>query len=164
MAEAAKTAAGMAASGAAEAPGYSLDDQVGFLMRQANQRHLAIFARMIPDFTPTQFATLAKLAELGSVSQNDLGRQTAMDSATMKGVIDRLVRRGLVASRPDPTDMRRLLITLTEAGRSAYDAHLEAAHAITAETLMPLNPTERAQFLALLRRMIVSRQTSGSGG
>ncbi|MEO0993781.1 MAG: MarR family transcriptional regulator [Pseudomonadota bacterium] len=142
----------------APAAGYRLDDQVGFLMRQANQRHLAIFARMIPEFTPTQFAALAKLAELGSVSQNDLGRQTAMDSATMKGVIDRLARRGLVATRPDPSDLRRLLIALTEEGRAAYEAQVDAAHAITAETLMPLSPTERGQFLGLLERMIMARQ------
>ncbi|MEM9148643.1 MAG: MarR family transcriptional regulator [Pseudomonadota bacterium] len=145
-----------------QALGYRLDEQVGFLMRQANQRHLAIFGRRIPDFTPTQFATLAKLAELGSVSQNDLGRQTAMDSATMKGVIDRLARRGLVSSRPDPSDMRRLLIGLTEAGRAAYADHVAAAEAISTETLAPLSPEERVQFLDLLRRMIAARHSEGT--
>ena len=46
--------------------GYVLDEQVGFLMRVAMQRHTAIFtARMIEALTQTQFAALAKLYEVG---------------------------------------------------------------------------------------------------
>jgi len=41
---------------------YRLDDQVGFLLRVAMQRHTAIFmSRMIEGLTQTQFAALAKL-------------------------------------------------------------------------------------------------------
>ncbi len=136
---------------------YRLDEQIGFIMRQANQRHLSIFSRLIPDFTPTQFATLAKIFEIGTVSQNGLGRQTAMDAATMKGVIDRLSRKGLVSTRPDPTDMRRLLVELTDAGEAAYHANVRAAAEITEETLAPLNSRERAQLANLLGKMIKSR-------
>ena len=133
---------------------YRLDDQIGFIMRQANQRHLAIFGRHIGDFTPTQFATLAKIHEIGTVSQNDLGRQTAMDAATMKGVIDRLSRKGLVTTRPDPTDMRRLLVELTQAGEDAYYDNVDAAVVIIEETLAPLSERERTQLADLLDKMI----------
>ncbi|MCR9136875.1 MAG: MarR family transcriptional regulator [Alphaproteobacteria bacterium] len=136
---------------------YRLDEQIGFLMRQANQRHLSIFGRHIDEYTPTQFATLAKIFEIGTVSQNDLGRQTAMDAATMKGVIDRLSKKGLVSTRPDPTDMRRLLVELTAAGEAAFHSNVLSAHAITEETLAPLNSRERMQLAALLGKMIKSR-------
>lgn len=139
------------------AAGYRLDDQVGFRMRQANQRHLAIFSRHIPDLTPMQFAALAKLSELKRISQNDLGRQTAMDAATMKGVIDRLAKKGLVAGRADPGDRRRRLLTLTPAGAAAYAAHAPAALAITAETLAPLTEPERRRFLKLLAKLAPAR-------
>ena len=89
---------------------YRLEDQVGFLLRKATQRHLGIFAQHIPDLTATQFAALAKLVEHGEISQNHLGRETAMDAATIKGVIDRLRKRGLINSRADPGDSRRLLL------------------------------------------------------
>jgi hypothetical protein len=73
---------------------YVLDEQVGFALRQAQQRHTTIFAaKMIEDLTPTQWAALAKLRELGDCSQNHLGRLTAMDAATIKGVVDRLTAR-----------------------------------------------------------------------
>lgn len=143
----------MTAPKTAQTDDYQLDQQVGFVMRRANQRHLSIFSSFIRDFTPTQFATLAKLHQLGAISQNDLGRQTAMDSATMKGVVDRLAKRDLVTTRPDPTDQRRILIELTDAGRAAYLANEGAAQAISDETLKPLSAAERTQFLALLARL-----------
>lgn len=132
---------------------YRLDDQVGFLLRKATQRHLTIFAGLIPALTPTQFAVLAKLCELGPVSQNALGRQTAMDAATVKGVVDRLRHKGLVASTRDPDDQRRILLAATEAGRAAFDTLRDHAHRITAETLAPLGPAERRSFLSMLARL-----------
>jgi len=133
--------------------GYRLDAQVGFMMRRANQRHLALFAQHIPELTPTQFAALAKLCELGQASQNALGRATAMDVATIKGVVDRLRKRDLVASAPDPDDQRRVFLTPTAEGRALYDSLVEAAHAVTAETLEPLEPAEQRAFLRLLRKL-----------
>ncbi|TDK43965.1 MarR family winged helix-turn-helix transcriptional regulator [Antarcticimicrobium luteum] len=134
-------------------PAYRLDVQVGFLMRRANQRHLALFAQAIPDLTPTQFAALSKLCELGQASQNALGRATAMDAATIKGVVDRLRRRDLVASAPDREDQRRVFLTPTEAGRTLYASVIGAAHTVTAETLAPLAPEEREVFLRLLEKL-----------
>ena len=94
---------------------YALDRQIGFLLRQAQQRHTAIFARlMLDDVTPTQWATLAKLQEIGGCSQNLLGRHVAMDAATIKGVVDRLLARDLVVVAADPSDSRRLTIDLSE--------------------------------------------------
>src|ERR1700744_450619 len=98
-------------------PSYILDEQIGFILRQVWQRHAAIFARDIGiNLAPTQWAARANLAETGPCSQNQLGRLTAMDVATIKGVIDRLTARGLTETAPDPEDGRRLLVSLTRAG------------------------------------------------
>lgn len=132
---------------------YRLDDQIGFLLRKANQRHLAIFARAIPDLTPPQFAALTKLNEVGSASQNQLGQSIAMDAATVKGVIDRLKLRGLVELSSHGSDRRRLLVSLTPAGREAVTALLPLAQAITEETLSPLTPREAATLLKLISRL-----------
>ena len=132
---------------------YSLEKQIGFLLRRATQRHLSIFGAHIAELTPTQFAAIAKLASMGSVSQNELGRETAMDGATIKGVIDRLSARGLVVTRPDDTDKRRLLVALSDDGQSLWDIALKQGHRITEETLEPLRDDEREQFLKLLEKI-----------
>ncbi len=138
----------------APGPPYILDEQVGFLLRQVSQRHAALFAAGIDaDLTMTQWAALAKLAEAGPVSQNHLGRLTAMDAATIKGVTDRLTARGLTETRPDPHDVRRRLVALTRAGRALVARVAPNASRITADTLSPLAPHEREALLALLDRL-----------
>ena len=132
---------------------YLLDQQVGFLLRRVQQRHLAIFFDHIPTLTSTQFAALAKLCEVGSVSQNELGRRTAMDAATIKGVVDRLRTRGLAETIKDRTDQRRLLVRPTKAGRSAFDRYRSAALDVTRETLAPLTQKEADRLLSLLSKL-----------
>ncbi|MCP3399112.1 MULTISPECIES: MarR family winged helix-turn-helix transcriptional regulator [unclassified Bradyrhizobium] len=135
-------------------PSYVLDEQVGFILRQVWQRHSSIFSRDIgTNLTPTQWAALSKLAETGPCSQNQLGRLTAMDVATIKGVIDRLTARGLTETSQDPEDGRRLLVSLTRAGQQLAEKVAPNALAITRETLAPLEPREREMLMALLNKL-----------
>ena len=134
-------------------PEYSLDRQVGYLLRRVTQRHLSIFSAAIPNLTSTQFAAIAKLVELGPQSQNTLGRATSMDAATIKGVVDRLARDGLVETAADPDDRRRLTVSLTAAGEQLYDSRVALALQVTADTLSPLNPEEQVILTALLSRL-----------
>jgi DNA-binding MarR family transcriptional regulator len=108
---------------------------------------------MIEDLTPTQWAALAKLREVGDCSQNHLGRLTAMDAATIKGVIDRLTARGFTTVRPDPRDGRRILVALTPTGSDLYDRAAPIAARITEKTLEPLDEDDRSTLVALLRRL-----------
>ena len=135
-------------------PVYILDEQIGFILRQVWQRHAAIFTRDIGiNLTPTQWAALAKLNEAGPCSQNQLGRLTAMDVATIKGVIDRLTARGLTETSPDPEDGRRLLVSLTRAGREMAEKAAANALAISRETLAPLDSKEREMLIGLLNKL-----------
>lgn len=133
---------------------YDLDQQVGFLLRLASQRHSTIFQKhALENLTPTQFSTLIRLSEMGEISQNHLGRIAAMDVATVKGVVDRLKTKGLVDSRPDQIDKRRAVITLTEKG-SALVRDLEViGKDITQETLSPLTANEQRNLVNLLRKI-----------
>jgi DNA-binding MarR family transcriptional regulator len=132
---------------------YRLDDQIGYVLRRVTQRHLAIFAGMIPEVTTTQFAVLARLTETGPLSQNQLGRATAMDAATIKGVVDRLARLGLAATTADPDDRRRLTVSITAAGAALFAARSQTALDVSHATLDPLNPEERRILLDLLTRL-----------
>lgn len=132
---------------------YRLDEQIGFLLRKANQRHLAIFARHIPDLTPPQFAALAKLWEVGETSQNQLGQLVAMDAATVKGVIDRLRARDLVEIAEHESDRRRIVVSLSAKGRTMIGGLVEEAARITAETIEPLTQRETATLARLLAKL-----------
>lgn len=134
-------------------PPYHLEDQIGFVLRKANQRHIAIFARHIGELTPPQFAALAKLVEVGDTSQNQLGALVAMDAATIKGVIDRLKARDLVALTRHDGDRRRLVVSLTSEGQATVERLLPLAQDITQETVSPLNERELATLMRLLSKL-----------
>ncbi len=134
---------------------YNLEDQVGHLMRRANQRHAAIFFEGLNDqqLTAMQFAVLVKISDEEEVSQNRLGRLAAMDPATVQGVVRRLKERALIDARPDPDDRRRSLWRLSKAGKSLVISAIPIAKQITERTLGPLSKSERNTFLALLRKL-----------
>lgn len=139
----------------AETEGYQLDEQVGFLLRRAHQRHLTIFGeRMVEGLTAVQFSLLLRLVRSDEpMSQNAVGRSVAMDAATTKGVVQRLQARGLISTERDLEDNRRYVLKPTAQGRELIERALPAASTITDETLSPLNPTERKRLLSLLKKL-----------
>ena len=142
------------AAEAAEHGRYVLDDQVGFLLRVALQRHTAIFTtRMIEGLTQTQFAALAKLAEVGPCSQNHLGRLIYLDAATIKGVVDRLGARGLVTALNDPMDRCHRAVALTDRGRQVIEAAMLVAAEITATTRAAFSGDEQRTVTRLLKKL-----------
>ena len=133
---------------------YRLEDQVGYLLRLASQRHSIIFQNRISnDLTPTQFSTLIRVAEKKEVSQNQLGRLAAMDIATIKGVVDRLKAKGLLQVTADPGDKRRSVISLTDAGAQLMEQLYTDGFGISQETLAPLKKFEQETLLVLLRKI-----------
>ncbi len=135
--------------------GFRLEDHVGFLLRKAYQRHAALFVDVAGEhaLTPTQFAALSKVVELGRVTQNRLGRQVAMDPATIQGVIKRLTVRGLIERTQDPMDRRTAVLAPTDAALELIATAVACAQRAHATVLSPLSDDEQAVFLALLRRM-----------
>ena len=133
---------------------YVLDDQVGFMLRVALQRHTSIFTmRMIEGLTQTQFAALAKLAEVGPCSQNHLGRLIYLDAATIKGVVDRLGARGFITALNDPNDRRRRAVALTDRGRQVTEPAMLVAAEITAITFAAFSGDEQRTVTRLLKKL-----------
>lgn len=139
--------------------GYSVESQVGFLLRRAHQRQTAIWQACMAEgigereLTPRQFTALVKVALHGRVTQNQLGRMAAMDPATIQGVVRRLTVRGLVTRAPDPMDRRTAVLSATEAGIALAARGVAHARRATERTLDPLAADERATLLALLARI-----------
>lgn len=134
---------------------YKLDEQVGYLLRLASQRHAVIFQELaILDLTPAQFSVLVRLSEVTTCSQNQLGRLIAMDVATIKGVADRLVKRGLVKRAADPDDKRRSVLSLSQSGLEIVDKLHQMGRDVTRETLAPLTASQQKTFLRLLGKLV----------
>ncbi len=134
---------------------YRLEEQIGFLLRKAHQFATDVFNGQIgaEGVTPTQFSALVKLLDCDEMSQTALGEATAMDPATILGVVQRLAARDLLAVRADPTDGRRRLIQLTRAG-SVLATRLRAiGPRISEHTLAGISGRDRKVLLRLLAHL-----------
>jgi MarR family transcriptional regulator, lower aerobic nicotinate degradation pathway regulator len=143
---------------------YDLDQQIGFRLRLAMQRHTDIFFKnMIFGLTQPQFATLARLLHNGPCSQNDLGRSVALDSASIVGVVSRLKARKLVSVNKDKLDRRRAVIDLTATGRSIVKKAIAKGIIANELTLAALTADERRSLIDLLAKVAVGGDNPTEG-
>jgi DNA-binding MarR family transcriptional regulator len=134
---------------------YRLEDQVGYWLRRAYQRHMAIFTTIMSDLdlTSVQFAALVKLRDMKAVTQTELGRLIGMDKATVSGMVSRLQKRGLLQFRPDPLDRRSRIIALTADGESLLAQALRRIDQVGEDTLAPISVAERMALREMLRKL-----------
>lgn len=135
--------------------GYDVTEQVGHLLRKAYQRHLSIFNDLAAEtqLTSVQFVVLCLLEDLGESSQIELVRATAVDQATIRGVVDRLRARDLVELKKDPSDGRKITLSITAAGRRLLAIMYPKARAISLATVAELNEAERVALIYLLKKI-----------
>jgi DNA-binding MarR family transcriptional regulator len=134
---------------------FTLDDQIGHVLRRAYQAASAHLARRLKPYnlTPRQFAALARLREMGAAPQNRLGDAVDMPRANIHTMVERLGERGLVSATPDPADGRRRIVALTDAGRALVAELIVLDAASTEDALAPLDGRERETLYRLLRRI-----------
>ncbi|KXU93344.1 MarR family transcriptional regulator [Caballeronia megalochromosomata] len=137
---------------------YEVSEQIGHLLRKAYQRHLAIFSQTIgdPQLTAVQFAVLSASLQMGPSSMSDLGKATAIDAATVRGIIERLKGRELIELKTNPADRRKTTVELTDAGRQLVERTTPAAQRVSDLTMSDLNEVERVAALMLLRKLSAS--------
>lgn len=94
--------------------------------------------------------TLAYLRDHPGASQQAMAEQLSMDSNTGVLVLNDLEDLEYVERRRDPSDRRRHLVDITDAGLQALEEAELAQGSIEDEILSGLSASERAEFRALL--------------
>lgn len=100
------------------------------------------------------YTVLAMLANLGSMSQQAIGRKSRIDRATMVKVVDDLERLGLVERRRNADDRRFYDLTLTAEGLAQLAAAEEAVEEMEAIALSPLSAEQQGQLHGLLSSLL----------
>lgn len=138
---------------------FCLDGAIGHLFRRAYQRTSSVLIAQISeyDITPVQFATLARLDEYGSVSQNRLGRLVDIEPGNFHGVVNRLLKRNLIQKMKDKGDQRKINLSLTGEGISLLQKLIPMSEAATEKTLEPLTSSQRLQLYKLLHLIIKNK-------
>ncbi len=91
--------------------------QLTWLGRKSLARELSYYGVTVPQF----YALLSLGKRERACPMNELARATKQASATMTGIIDRLVRMGLVERRRKESDRRVVMVGLTRRGEQLLE-------------------------------------------
>lgn len=151
-------ASAMATDGTAPSDGLasvSLAADLSFLMARANALSLAAGNAALRPFglSVRSFSVLALTVDDHRPTQRDLAAFLRLDPSQVVALVDGLQQRGIVERRPDPNDRRANVLVATDEGREVYSSAVIAARAAERELHSALDPAEREQLAALLRRV-----------
>lgn len=107
----------------------SYRENIVFLLAKAHQRAQGVLKGNLQAFglTPMQCLFMETLWEEDGLSVGEIGRRIALDTATLAGVLDRMVTAGWVRRETDPDDGRVARVYLTQ---KAHDAMADMTAAI----------------------------------
>lgn len=141
-----------------------LRDLIGYHVRRAAGAFLNDFTSALSGTGMRQvlFGILAVIDRDPGVQQGEVGRRLGIKRANMVALINELVEAGWVERRPAAADRRALALSLSPAGRKAFEAALRKIRQHEAEMLSGLSAAERATLADLLGR-ISGRNSDQSG-
>ena len=130
----------------------------GHLVRRLQQNSTQIFTSEMRsariDLTPVQFGALAAISERPGLDQAAIATAIAYDRATVGGVVERLIRKGLVDRTVSQRDRRSRELRLTPEGEALYAEALPVVRGIQEQLVAPLGDADRAEFTRLLRLIL----------
>lgn len=139
--------------------GVELHAEPGHLIRRAHQVAVSTFhnthGRQI---TPVQYAILRALQDTPGMDQVTLADKVALDTSTTADIATRLEAKGWIVRELLPRRQRSL--TLTAEGLAVLAEMLPKVAPMYRELLAPLEPTEQAEFLRLLRKFVQLNETA----
>lgn len=100
--------------------------------------------------TALQYTALTVLRRRDGLTTAQLARNSFVTTQSMADMLAVLERRGLISRAPDPTDRRRVLLSLTGAGRGLLTEHDEVVSALEQRMLAKLSPTQVEQLRSSL--------------
>ena len=137
-------------------------EDLRFKLMRLNWLQHRRFAQEIADLSLTvpQFYTLNSLVTLGGrSSMGTLSRQAHQVSATMTGIVDRLVRDGLVVRDRDQQDRRSVVVEITPAGRRLVECAWERAIGSLDSAFASLTPNERVTATKFIDTLVADIET-----
>ncbi|MEU2109323.1 MarR family winged helix-turn-helix transcriptional regulator [Streptomyces sp. NPDC019507] len=133
-------------------------DRLGFLLARngaiANSRVHHAFESC--GLAARQGTTLMLLGKSGFMSQQALAAALSVDPSVMVAILNDLESARLVERRRDPSDRRRHIVAITEAGRRQLARAQEAVAEVEQGLFADLTPEEVAALRGLLARVRTS--------
>lgn len=102
--------------------------------------------------TTLQYTALTVLARRPHMTSADLARLSFVRAQSTADLVSALAKRELISRSPDPANRRRLLISLTDAGRELLATYDPLVAQLEEQMLADFSASERDDFRELLGR------------
>lgn len=112
------------------------------------------------NLTTAQFNLLLHVKQAQQIEQRQLQQVLGVRSATLAGLIDRLLVHGFIEQHMSNCDARVKYITLTECGHGACDAVADIHASVAATLFAGFSPAELALLKQWLQRVVSNGETS----
>ena len=138
----------------------SLDNQLCFALYACSHEVMRRYAPLLAelDLTYTQYIAMMALWESEPLSMKELGERLKLDSGTLTPMLKKMEAKGLVSRCRDAADERRLVVTLTDEGRSLRESALRVP--LEMSKCVDLEPDEAQELHRLLHKVLSSYEDS----
>lgn len=139
-----------------------LDRFVGYNLRQAQTAAFRDLARLSAQqrLSPGEYGLLVLIARNAGISSIEVSRFYGLAKSALTPVIADLLRRGLVRRVRMPRDRRAYSLSITERGNDTLRQMQKAVDRQEANIAAALDPGEREQLVAMLRRITTALRTT----
>ncbi|HEX7760683.1 MAG TPA: MarR family transcriptional regulator [Caulobacteraceae bacterium] len=127
-----------------------------YLLFQAQRRRDMTFDAALAEggLNITRWRTLSVIRRLDECTMKDLAGFTAIDRTTLTRSVDQLVEQGLVNRATPPGDRRKVVLTLTEAGDTFFQAAIGLLDAFNREALEGVSAERQLVVLDVLQTVL----------
>ena len=136
----------------------SVEDELGWALGAIMRSYLRVAGGAVADVPggPRGYLVLATVGQGELSTQLALAQHLGIDRTAMTYLLDDLENAGLLERRPDPSDRRARLVTLTETGLSRLCELQRGLHQAEEGLLEPLAHEERTVLRELLQRLAMT--------
>ncbi|MFM9939011.1 MAG: MarR family winged helix-turn-helix transcriptional regulator [Hyphomicrobiaceae bacterium] len=127
----------------------------GWLTADVSRLMRTIFDRRVRQLglTRPQWQAIVRLKRRPGASQSELADMMEIEKAPAGRIVDRMVEKGWIERRPDPSDRRINRIYLTELGERVHATIWPISEATVADALSDLSEADKDRLTRLLSRV-----------
>lgn len=138
---------------------HFLESLVGYNSRRATLVIIGSFLEKMAvfDLRPVDFSVASLILHNPGVTSRQLCATLGLLPPNLVGLLNALVKRGLITRRPHPNDGRAMGLHPTPDGKKLIQKAEKVAFSLEAESTAGLTPTERKNLIRLLQKVYLTQ-------
>ena len=128
-----------------------IDTLIPEIMKNVDFTTLTDIFGMEINLTMSQFHAFMTISNNDGCSMGSLAENMSLSSATITGLVDRLVKKDLIKRMHDQSDRRMITVWLTEKGKNNFYSYKKMRMKFMELILIKMGNENRENFISLLR-------------